>query len=381
MAPTYGRNKRNPAALEEMLQSFHPIAQDIVRPTFGLLIYQEQVMCFAREMAGMDWPEVQRLRKEVGDKLGTQPDIEKRETWKKEWSERFINGCEAQGVCKAEAVRWWSQIVTHGGYSFNRSHAVTYALLSYWMFYLKVHYRDEFYAAYLELEDDAATRKRMVKEFVGLGGTVKLIDPTLSRGRTRLAAPGLIVGGWSDLHRVGAFTTRLIEAKYNLTGGGFSGWPAILKSVPKGLAARLEASGLPVGKARPQSCVALAPWFPVQSMPQDIVLRRDRHNIRACEDMPDGDEGYDEQTVRVAGYITARDVSSKYVGLLLEDETGYVPVRVSQKKMSKLGAEFRGLVIGDLVMIAGWWSGDCLYADSQVVIARSPLRPKEGKAQ
>jgi hypothetical protein len=376
MAATYGRNKRNPEALERYLLQFHPIAREIVRPTFGLLIYQEQVMRLARELAGLDWPDVQRLRKEVGDKLGTQPDIEKREAWKKEWGERFIGGCVKQGVPLAEAGLWWAQIQTHGGYSFNKSHAVTYALLSYWMFYLKVHYRDQFYAAYLELEKDGATRKRMVREFTDLGGEVRVIDPVLSRKNTRLAGPGLIVGGWADLYKVGDKTADKIVAGFD---NGFADWADVLRNVPNALKKRLEASGLSSGQIEPRALVALAPWYPVQSLPGTLGEQRRKHRLRTCNDMPHASDEYDERKVSVLGFVTAREVKPKYVGLLIEDETGFVTVKVASKKMNRLGPVFRELKLGDLVVVAGWWSGDTLYADSRTMVLPSLLRSAKEK--
>jgi DNA polymerase-3 subunit alpha len=360
MAPIYGGNKRNPVHLERYLSDLHPIAREVVRPTFGLLIYQEQVMRLAREMAGLDWPDVQRLRKEVSDKLGTQPDEEKREAWKAEWRERFVGGCVRQGVPAAEAERWWAQIQTHGGYSFNKSHAVTYALLSYWMLWLKVHHRDSYFTAYLELERDPLTRKRLIREFIAFGGTVVALDPKHSRVYSRLIAPGVIAGGFADLHGYGEAKCRKFVRE-----GGYEDWASLLAEVPPALKRDLLLSGLPDGPEAtiPQALAALAPWFPVRCLPAAEVARRERHGMLLCREMPREPEG-----VMVEGFITVRDVTSKHLGFALEDESGFVPVRIAERKLARLGPSFRSLQIGDLVIVKGWWSGDTLYADEHFMV-------------
>ncbi len=363
MAPIYGANKRNAERLEAYLDTLHPIAREVVRPTFGLLIYQEQVMRLAREMAGLGWPDVQRLRKEVSDKLGTQPDADARAAWNKEWHEKFVGGSVAQVVCVTEAERWWAQIQTHGGYSFNKSHAVTYALLSYWMLWLKVHHRDAYYGAYLQLEKDATTRKRLIKEFVAAGGRVKALDRKLSRLYSRLAAPGLIVGGFADLHGVGA-----VKGQKVVREDGYDDWPSLLNNLPRAVAAQVVAGGLTgeVENPNPAILVALASWYPVQAIPADAAARRERNRMRLCNDMPRGEE--DDRTVIVTGYITARDVTSKYIGFVLEDEEGFIPVRIAERRVPEIGPLFRQVQLGDLVIIKGWWSGDTLYASERWIL-------------
>jgi aspartyl/asparaginyl-tRNA synthetase len=95
--------------------------------------------------------------------------------------------------------------------------------------------------------------------------------------------------------------------------------------------------------------------------------------------MPHASDEYDERKVSVLGFVTAREVKPKYVGLLIEDETGFVTVKVASKKMNRLGPVFRELKLGDLVVVAGWWSGDTLYADSRTMVLPSLLRSAKEK--
>lgn len=391
MTYQYGLAKRYPERLEGALAKVHPIAAAIVRPTLGILAYQEQVMKLAELLARLPMSEVQLLRKGISDKLGTQADKEKAAAWVEEWRGKFVGGCVANEVDPKEADFWWSQIETHGGYSFNKAHSRTYALFAYWMFYLKCHYTNEFYTAYLENEQDGAVRKRLIKEYVALGGDVRVLDPVHSRARTYSPAPGVVVGGYADLYSIGEAAAEKLLVK-----GPFTGWPDLLKAMTPTLRARVEASGLPDGVIHPQALVALAPWFPVVSMPGDVQLLRERRSLWLISDLPAGrtieqahyadeewsahiwEKGLDDETV-ILGFVTHRDVSPKSVELLVEDETGACPVRVSAKNLKQLGPLFRELNLGDLVAVNGWWSGDTLYAKGRSVMRPRPVIKAKGK--
>lgn len=365
-ASIYARNKRDPEEFAAYLSKLHPIAADIVRPTYGILVYQEQVMLLARQLANLEWPEVQSLRKGVSDKLGTQPDKEKADAWRKEWHDKFVNGCLEAGfkqkVEPQEAEMWWHSIESHGGYSFNKSHAVTYALLSYWMLYFKTHHWHQFYPAYLEFEDDPATRKRLLREFMSLGGQVQVINPMLSGIHTSSPMPGLIVGGYADLYKVGEVMAQRIVQK-----GPFQYWSDLLdKGCSKSVRERLQLSGLPRYDPQPQALCALAPWMPVQAMPPKVVAAREKRGWPTCYQIASSEMMEDE--VMVIGFITGRSVNVKHVDLIIEDETGALNVRISARNLKKLGPEFRALKLADLVAISGWWSGDALYARGKKVI-------------
>lgn len=379
MTYQYGLAKRYPERLEGALVKVHPIAAAIVRPTLGILAYQEQVMKLAELLARLPMSEVQLLRKGIGDKLGTQADKEKAAAWVEEWRGKFVGGCVANEVDPKEADFWWSQIETHGGYSFNKAHSRTYALFAYWMFYLKAHYTNEFYTAYLENEQDGAVRKRLIKEYVTLGGDVRVLDPVHSRARTYSPAPGVVVGGYADLYGIGEAAAEKIMSK-----APFCDWPTLLANLTPVLRARVEASGLPDGVIHPQALVALAPWFPVVSMPGDVLELRERRSIRKVADLSSHDEEdvwreYEEGETVILGFVTHRDVSPKSVELLVEDETGACPVRVSAKNLKQLGPLFRELNLGDLVAVNGWWSGDTLYAKGRAVLTPRPTIKAKGK--
>ncbi len=118
----------------------HPKLEPILAPTYGVAIYQEQVMQMARDLAGFTMAEADVLRKAVGKKI---PKL------LAEQKEKFINGCVKNGISAQLAKKIFSFIEPFAGYGFNRSHAACYALIAYQTAYLKAHWPTEFIAALL----------------------------------------------------------------------------------------------------------------------------------------------------------------------------------------------------------------------------------------
>ena len=367
--PQYAQNKQSTAALSRTLGAMPEIAAETLKVTYGILVYQEQVMRLANEMAGLPMERVQVLRKGVSDKLGTQPDKAKAEAWKAEWRTLFVDGCAAKGVSKQDAEDWWHRIEAHGGYSFNKSHCYTYAFLGYWMAYCKAHFSGEFYSAYLEQEEDIETRKKLIREFRTLEGEVRVLDPQLSSARTYAVRPDLIVGGFSNLYKCGEKTAEKIQGK-----GPFLGWEALLTACSPGLRNRIVDSGLVSGQIDHQRLLSLAPWYPVGDLDRIAKAARAKSRWPTIGSLPEGRPFEEGGETCLMGYVTARDVSLKHVSILLEDETGTVAVRVSQKNLAKLGAAVRELQIADLVAVSGWWSGDTLYIKGNPVLLRKGER-------
>jgi len=121
----------------------HPLLEEVLRPTFGVITYQEQVMRIANVLAGYSLAEADVLRKAVGKKDQELIDQE---------VGRFITRAVEKGVPPALAEELGGQIKTFGRYGFNKSHSVAYSLLSYQTAWLKTHYPAEFMAALLSSE-------------------------------------------------------------------------------------------------------------------------------------------------------------------------------------------------------------------------------------
>ena len=130
---------------EEMITYHHPKMQEFTKDTYGVVIYQEQVMLTMTELAGMPMATADKVRKIIGKKR----DVSEFEAYKSQ----FIEGA-SQHVDEKLAEQLWHDFEAHAGYSFNKSHAVAYSMLSYWTAWLKNYYPLEFMAAVLRNEKD-----------------------------------------------------------------------------------------------------------------------------------------------------------------------------------------------------------------------------------
>ncbi|MCR5333166.1 MAG: DNA polymerase III subunit alpha [Bacilli bacterium] len=117
-----------------------PVLKDILAPTYGVMVYQEQVMQIANEMAGFSLGEADLLRRAISKK-----DSKKLVSYEK----KFILGAVKNGFKESESKEVYKSIYKFGDYGFNLSHALGYAVLTCRMAYLKAHYPKEFYASIL----------------------------------------------------------------------------------------------------------------------------------------------------------------------------------------------------------------------------------------
>jgi len=137
--PTYINRKHG----EEPVDCLHPMLEGILRETYGVIIYQEQVMQIAQVMAGYSLGDADLLRRAMGKK-------DKNEMAKQQ--SRFVEGALKNGVRKDDAVYIFELVDKFAGYGFNKSHAAAYALVSYHTAYMKANFREEFLAASMTLD-------------------------------------------------------------------------------------------------------------------------------------------------------------------------------------------------------------------------------------
>ncbi len=131
------------------VQYLHPKLQSILDKTYGVAIYQEQVMEIARSLAGFTMGGADVLRKAMGKKI---PELLAQQ------KEKFVEGCVKNGINKELAEKVFSFIEPFAGYGFNRSHAACYAVIGYQTAYLKAHYPAEFMAALLTSDQQDTDR-------------------------------------------------------------------------------------------------------------------------------------------------------------------------------------------------------------------------------
>jgi DNA polymerase-3 subunit alpha len=123
----------------------HPKLEDILRPTYGVILYQEQVMQIAQELAGFSLGDADLLRRAMGKKKASEM-AEQRLV--------FVDGATARGLTNDNANFIFDQMETFAGYGFNKSHSAAYAVLSYHTAWLKTHYPAAFMAAVLSSDMD-----------------------------------------------------------------------------------------------------------------------------------------------------------------------------------------------------------------------------------
>jgi len=142
----------------------HPAMEPILRETYGVIVYQEQVMQIARALAGYSLGGADLLRRAMGKK--------KKEVMEKEKA-KFLEGANKTGVDPKIADEVFDLMAAFAGYGFNKSHSAAYGLVTYQTAYLKRHFPDEFWAAILTCDkDDTDKVARYVAEVRGGGGVV-----------------------------------------------------------------------------------------------------------------------------------------------------------------------------------------------------------------
>ncbi len=134
---------------EETPDYLHPSLEGILKETYGIMIYQEQVMQIAQTLSGFSLGGADLLRRAMGKKIQAEMDAQR---------QNFVEGAVANDVGQALAGRIFDQVAKFAGYGFNKSHAAAYALVAYQTAYLKANYPVEFFAASMS-EDMGNTDK------------------------------------------------------------------------------------------------------------------------------------------------------------------------------------------------------------------------------
>ncbi len=132
-----GKHKR------KEVKYLHPLLKPILENTYGIPVYQEQIMRIAQDLAGFTLAEADILRKAIGKKI---------EKLLMEQKDKFVNGMKANKIDERIAVELWHWIEPFARYSFNKSHAACYAIIAYQTAYLKANYPVEYMAALLTSE-------------------------------------------------------------------------------------------------------------------------------------------------------------------------------------------------------------------------------------
>jgi len=169
-------------------QSLHPMLDEVLSETYGIMVYQEDISRIAMAMAGFDAPDADLLRKVLSKKRAAKK--------LEEYRVKFYAGAADRGVLRKTVDAVWDMIMSFAGYSFCKPHSASYALLSYKSGYLRAHYPAEFIAAVLSNQGGYYSPFAYVSEARRMGLQVLLPDINESRkaycGSDRAVRVGLM---------------------------------------------------------------------------------------------------------------------------------------------------------------------------------------------
>jgi DNA polymerase-3 subunit alpha len=195
--PTYCARKHG----DEEPEYLHPMLEPILKETFGVIIYQEQVMQIAQVMAGYSLGEADLLRRAMGKKIRKEMEQQR---------ERFVSGATARGISRGQADTIFELLAKFADYGFNKSHAAAYAMVSYHTAYMKTHYPVEFLAASMTLDINNTDKLSEFRAEVQRLG-IKLEAPSVNRsGATFEVSERTIYYALAGLKGVGAQAVELI---------------------------------------------------------------------------------------------------------------------------------------------------------------------------
>lgn len=172
----------------------HPALREILGETYGLFVYQEQIMQTASELAGFSMGEADLLRRAMGKKKSSEMRAQRK---------RFLTGAEKKGIKSKKATELFDTMEKFAEYSFNKSHSAAYAMITYQTAYLKSHYPAEFMAAFMSVE-----AHNMDKVISGITECRKLgievLQPDINRSSSGFTvSEGKILFGFTAIKYVG----------------------------------------------------------------------------------------------------------------------------------------------------------------------------------
>ncbi|MCE3248958.1 MAG: polymerase alpha subunit, partial [Geminicoccaceae bacterium] len=156
----------------EQPEYMHPILEPILEETYGVIIYQEQVMQIARELAGYSLGGADLLRRAMGKKIQAEMDAQR---------EVFIEGATARGIPRKLATAIFEQVAKFASYGFPKAHATAYALLAYQTAYLKANYPLEFFAAAMTMDRANQDKLNLYRQEIARVG-IALRPPDVNHG-------------------------------------------------------------------------------------------------------------------------------------------------------------------------------------------------------
>ena len=233
--PLFGRRKNG----SESIEYPHPRLEGILSETYGIFVYQEQVMQAAQILAGYSLGDADLLRRAMGKKVQAEMDAQR---------ERFVEGCaKVSGIDTAKANELFDLIDKFAGYGFNKSHAAAYALLAYQTAWLKTHYPHEFFAASMCFDMHQSEKLAVFVDDMRRSG-VALEGPDINRSEAEFMVEPTEEGyavryALAGIRNVGEKAMEAIVAERE-ANGRFASLEDLFRRVPQGTMNRRQLEGL-----------------------------------------------------------------------------------------------------------------------------------------
>lgn len=188
----------------EEITTTHPALGKILASTYGVALYQEQVMRIVRELGQFSWEDTTTIRKAMSGRKGQEFFDQK--------GELFVKGAATIGINAATARNIWKEICTFGAWGMNMSHTCSYAIISYWCAWMKAYHPLEYAAACLRGAKDDDGRLAVLREMAQEGVAYVPFDAKLSQLDWSVQ-DGKLIGGFLNFHGVGPAKAAGLIAK------------------------------------------------------------------------------------------------------------------------------------------------------------------------
>ena len=208
LIPTYIARKHG----QEPVEYPHPMLEKILEPTYGIPVYQEQVMQMAQVMGGYTLGGADLLRRAMGKKK--QEEMDKQRLI-------FVDGAKEKGVSEAKANEVFDMMAKFAGYGFNKSHSAAYSVVAYHTAYLKAHYPAEFMAAVLTTEMAVSDKLAIALDATRSAG-IEILPPCVNRSQAHFTVEhGRVRFGLGAIKGVGLGAIEALVEAREAAGGAF----------------------------------------------------------------------------------------------------------------------------------------------------------------
>lgn len=327
--------------------SEHPSVVEATKDTLGIIIYQEQLMKIAREYGNLSWEDVSSIRKAASKSLG--------EEFFNKYKKSFVEGALTNGMKLEEIEHVWSNMMTFGSWGFNKSHAISYGLVSFWTAWAKTYYPMEFAAANMNNSRSEDSAIRILRDMVKNEGIDYVaIDPDESVDRWEIS---------SDRN-------KLIGSLTNIKGIGIKKAKDIMSRRETGRLTKNQVMKL-MNPETPFDILFPAQhyWGEIYSKPWEFGLDRKVENIEDIRgegefvfigklvDRNLRDLNEYQSVVKRGGEIIEHD--TLFLNMTLEDDTDSIICTIDRFRFEKLGRKIaeQGKVGHDWYLVKGFIKG------------------------